>query len=124
MLIQLTIQLNVDPICPSCLTILSSRNVKFFGRFAFCCECLDDPDSSDPEAAVWAIVNYLHVRHLHVHRNLAFFAPQAPVSCPVQALPFASQWFWRQEVSFDDHRSQLSDLQRKLALLQIQKLEH
>lgn len=123
-IIHLSIQLKTDPLCPACLNKLTSRNVAFFGRFAFCTDCLEDSDSTDPEASVWAMVNYLHSRHLHVSRNLVFFTPQAKPCTPVQELDFITQWFWRQESSFEENRLQLREDQRKLALLQIQKLEH
>jgi len=92
--INLTIELDRDCYCPCCLTILSTRNSAFLGRFCFCKSCVTRPFVSDPEAAIFAIVNYLHNRHLMIYRNLVFFVPRVKPPTSVQLLPFSHDEFW------------------------------
>lgn len=94
MQIDLTISFHNQPVCPCCLAPLSNRNVAFLGRFAFCKTCVDFPTVQDPEAAIFAIVNYLHHRHLSIYRNLLFFVPQIKPPTSVQLLPFADDPYW------------------------------
>jgi len=92
--INLTIENQRDCYCPCCLALLSTRNAAFLGRFCFCKTCVEHPFVNDPEAAIFAIVNYLHHRHLLVCRNLIFFVPQVKPPTSVQLLPFSTDGFW------------------------------
>lgn len=124
MLISFSINLNSEPLCPCCLTVLSSRNVMFYGRFAFCPNCLHGSEVANPEEAVWAIVNYLHTRHLSEHRNLIFFTPQRKPKTSVQLIPFDSETYWREDAQPRGLVAVEKLSQEKAHQLGIESLEH
>ena len=97
MRISLTASFHTQPLCPFCLCDLGTNNVVFYGRFAFCPDCLGSSAGSNPDEAIWAMVNWLHSRHITDFRNLIFFTPQRRPNSSVQLIPYDSDIYFASE---------------------------
>jgi hypothetical protein len=116
-----SIDLKTTCYCPCCLAPLTNKNIAFFGRFAFCSTCTEHPFVNDPEAAIWAMINVLHHRHLVSYRNLIFFVPQIKPPVSVQLLPFENDPYWKEKPDqpTESVREPLSRFKRRLFNLQL-----